>query len=80
MVRQRPAGDSECQIFFSRVEALQLSAVIGEQVIPAFPLFILMLLQILGVGNQDQLVSGSVGYLYEMILKQLPLPQLTMLT
>lgn len=59
------------QAFFSRVES-QLSAVIGEQVIPAFPLFLLIVLQQIELAKNDNVVAGSVGHLYgAMIVAQL---------
>jgi hypothetical protein len=65
------ADVAKAQATFAKVEA-QLSAVIGEQVFPAYPLFLLMILQQLEIGKKDTVVSGSVGYLYEaMVIRDL---------
>jgi len=50
----------------------QLSAVLGDKVIPAHPLFLLMLLQQLDIASKDHVVAGSQGYLYQaMVIRDL---------
>ena len=62
---------STIQTELARIEG-QVTNLIGDQFIPPYPLFLLVVLQQLELARRDSVLSGSIGYLYEaLVLRQL---------
>lgn len=47
-----------------------VSSILGKNVVPAFPLFILVILQQMEAGTSNQTATGSFGYFYETLITE----------